>query len=81
MITSPKILQTFLYLLCRMSAVLSPSVMSDSVAHGLYPASPLLPMKFSRQEYWSGLPFSTRSICLLAIVIYYNFIQELEENK
>ena len=34
-----------------------PSVMSDSFQpHGMYPQAPLS-MGFSRQEYWSGLPF------------------------
>ena len=33
-------------------------VLSDSLQpHGLYPTSLLLSMGFSRQEYWSGLPF------------------------
>ena len=36
--------------------VLSRSVVSDSLRHRLQP-SRLLSMEFSRQEYWSGLPF------------------------
>ena len=40
-------------------AVLSRSVMSDSLQpHGLYPTRLLCPWKFSKQEYWSGLPCS-----------------------
>ena len=36
------------------------SVLSDSLQpHGLYPARLLCPCDFSRQEYWSGLPFPT----------------------
>ena len=36
------------------------SVMSDSFQpHGLQPARLLCPWNFSRQEYWSGLPFPT----------------------
>ena len=39
-------------------AVLSHSVMSDSLQPcGLKPAKLLCPWGFSRQEYWSGLPF------------------------
>ena len=39
-------------------AVLSCSVMSDSLQpYGLQPARLLCPWGFSRQEYWSGLPF------------------------
>ena len=34
------------------------SVMSDSVPHGLYNL-PGNSVEFSRQEYWSGLPFPT----------------------
>ena len=38
--------------------VLSHSVVSDSLRpHGLQPARLLCPWRFSRQEYWSGLPF------------------------
>ena len=38
--------------------VLSHSVVSDSLRpHGLQPARLLYPWRFSRQEYWSGLPF------------------------
>ena len=38
-------------------AVLSHSVMSDSLLpHGLLPTRLLCPWRFSRQEYWSGLP-------------------------
>ena len=41
------------------ACLLSCSVMSDSLQHnGLYPTR-LLSMGFSRQEYWSGLPFSS----------------------
>ena len=37
---------------------LSGSVASDSLgSHGLQPARFLCPWDFSRQEYWSGLPF------------------------
>ena len=37
---------------------LSGSVVSDSLgSHGLQPARLLCPWDFSRQEYWSGLPF------------------------
>ena len=40
-------------------AVFSRSVMSDSWRpHGLEPARFLCPRGFSRQEYWSGLPYS-----------------------
>ena len=40
--------------------VLSRSVLSNSLhPHGLYPARLLCPWNFSRQEYWSGLPFPT----------------------
>ena len=36
----------------------SRSVMFDSLRlHGRYPAQAPLSMEFSRQEYWSGLPF------------------------
>ena len=36
----------------------SPSVRSNSLwSHGLYPTMLLSPWGFSRQEYWSGLPF------------------------
>ena len=39
-------------------AVLSHSVVSDSLRpHGLQPARLLRPWGFSRQGYWSGLPF------------------------
>ena len=39
-------------------AVLSCSDMSNSLwPHGLQPTRLLCPWKFSRQEYWSGLPF------------------------
>ena len=38
--------------------VLSQSVMSHSAAHGLYPVRLFCPWGFSRQEYWSGLPYS-----------------------
>ena len=38
--------------------VLSRSVMSDSLQlYGLQPAGLLCPWGFSRQDYWSGLPF------------------------
>ena len=38
--------------------MLSRSVMSDSLRpHGLQPAWLLCPWGFSRQDYWSGLPF------------------------
>ena len=38
-------------------AVLSHWVLSSSLwPHGLWPARPLCPRGFSRQEYWSGLP-------------------------
>ena len=40
--------------------VLSHSVVSDSLRpHGLQPARLLCPWRFSRQEYWSELPFSS----------------------
>ena len=39
--------------------VLSCSVMSDSVAPWTVASHAPLPMEFSRQEYWSGLPFPT----------------------
>ena len=39
-------------------AVLSRSLMSNSLwPHGLQPTRLLCPWRFSRQEYWSGLPF------------------------
>ena len=39
-------------------SMLSRSVMFDSLRpHGLYPTRLLCPWEFSRQEYWSGLPF------------------------
>ena len=39
-------------------AVLSCSVPSDSLQpHGLWPARLPYPWGFSREEYWSGLPF------------------------
>ena len=39
-------------------SVLSHSVVSDSLwPHGLWPIRLLRPWGFSRQEYWSGLPF------------------------
>ena len=39
--------------------MLSHSVISDSLClHGLGPARLLCPWRFSRQEYWSGLPCS-----------------------
>ena len=39
------------------SAVLSPSVVSDSLRlYGLQPTRLLCPCRFSRQEYWSELP-------------------------
>ena len=45
----------FLITLC---SVLSCSVVSNSLQlHGMWPAKAPLPMEFSRQEYWSGLPF------------------------
>ena len=38
--------------------VLSCSVVSNSLQpHGLQPAKLLWPWEFSRQEYWSGLPY------------------------
>ena len=38
--------------------MLSHSVVSDSLQpHGLKPTRPFCPWGFSRQEYWSGLPF------------------------
>ena len=41
---------------CKKSESVSPSVMSDSLQpHGLSQVP--LSMEFSRQEYWSGLPF------------------------
>ena len=43
--------------LLKTSSVLSCSVMSDSLKpHGLQPTRLLCPWRFSRQEYWSGLP-------------------------
>ena len=40
-----------------MCAVLSRSVVSNSLRpHGLQPTRLLCPWRFSRQEYWSGLP-------------------------
>ena len=40
-----------------MCAVLNHSVISNSLwPHGLQPARLLCPWRFSRQEYWSGLP-------------------------
>ena len=40
------------------SESVSHSVVSNSLwLHGLWPTRPLLSMEFSRQEYWSGLPF------------------------
>ena len=43
--------------LCSVLALLSGSVMSDSLRpHGLYPHQAPLSMGFSRQEYWTGLP-------------------------
>ena len=42
---------------CLMNSVLSRSVMSNSLwPYGLAPQAPLS-LAFSRQEYWSGLPF------------------------
>ena len=42
------------------ACVVSHSVMSNSLwPHGLWPTSFLCPGDFSRQEYWSGLPFPT----------------------
>ena len=42
------------------SVCLSRSVVSSSLRpHGLWPPGPPLSMGFSRQEYWSGLPFSS----------------------
>ena len=39
-------------------AVLSRSLVFDSLGpHGLWPTRLLYPRGFSRQEYWSGLPF------------------------
>ena len=39
--------------------VLSHSVMSDFVTPWTIAHQAPLPMKFSRQEYWSGVPFPT----------------------
>ena len=45
------------YLVCP---VLSRSVISDSLKpHELQSCQASLPLEFSRQEYWSGMPFST----------------------
>ena len=42
----------------HMGAALNLSVVSDSLwPHGLQPARVLCPWGFSRQEFWSGLPF------------------------
>ena len=42
------------------SKSVSHSVVSDSLwPHGLQPARFICPWRFSRQEYWSGLPFSS----------------------
>ena len=35
------------------------SVVSDSAAPWTVACQALLPMEFSRQEYWSGVPFPT----------------------
>ena len=44
----------------------SHSVVSDSLwPHGLYPIRILCPWGFSRQEYWSGLPWSPLGIFLI----------------
>ena len=52
-ITTPSLT---LILLCF--AVLNCSAVSDSLqSYGLWPARLLCPWGFSRQEYWSGLPF------------------------
>ena len=47
-------------LLKKESESASHSVLSDSLQpHGLLPTRLLCPWDFSRQEYWSGLPFPT----------------------
>ena len=54
-----KLLDTSIYLLflVYISCVLSHSVVSDSLSpRGLQPAGILCSWKFSRQDYWSGLP-------------------------
>ena len=48
----------FLYIFCMM-LMLSCSVMSNSVNPWTTAYQAPLSMKFSRQEYWSGLPFPT----------------------
>ena len=51
-------LKTLYCYISTLCAVLSHSVMSDSLRpYGLFPARFLCPWGFSRQEYWSGLPF------------------------
>ena len=42
--------------------VLSCSVVSDPATPWTAPASLLCPWGFSRQEYWSGLPFPTPGV-------------------
>ena len=41
------------------ACVLSCSVVSDSATPLTVACQSPLPMEFSRQEYWSGLPFAT----------------------
>ena len=46
------------FTICACCAVLSCSVISDSLwPHGLQPTRLLCPWGFSRQKYWSGLPW------------------------
>ena len=52
----------FFYFLCNIwlcCAVLSCSVVSDSATPWTVAHQAPLSMEFSRQEYWSGLPFPT----------------------
>ena len=52
-------------------AVLSRTVVSDSLRpHRLQPARLLHPWEFSRQEYWSGLPFPLPMYCHIYRLLY-----------
>ena len=52
-----QMLTAALFAVQKVCAVLSHSVMSDSLQlHRLQPARILCPWRFSREEYWGGLP-------------------------
>ena len=62
-----------------MCAVLSCSVMSGSVTQWTLAHQAPLPMGFSRQKYWSGLPFPSPIFAILSTIFPHVNIQHVRQ--